>query len=293
MTLGVATQRTVVDDLGTSVTLPRHPQRIVSLVPSLSEVLWWWHLADRIVGVTEYCIAPPRAFEAAQRLRGTKNADVSAIIDLEPDLVVANEEENREVDVHRLRDAGIAVYVTKVRTLQDAATSLSRLGEAVGVGGAGEGLAATLRRASDRAGQRGPRLRVVCPIWRDGAGKGEDETWWVIGRDTYAADLLAVAGFDVVPAPAHQETGEEGESRYPRFALRELADAEPEVILLPDEPYAFTRQDAAEFRDWPAAVRHLDGTALVWWGPRTPDAIGDLDRLRRSIARRAERRRRR
>lgn len=286
-------QRTVVDDLGTSVTLPRDPQRLVSLVPSLSEVLWWWHLADRIVGVTEYCIAPPRAFEGAQRLRGTKNADVSTIIDLAPDLVVANEEENREVDVHRLRDAGVAVYVTKVRTLQGAATSLSRLGEAVGVGGAGEGLAAALRRAHDRAGQQGPRLQVVCPIWRDGAAKGDDETWWVIGRDTYAADLLAVAGFDVVPASVPQDPADAGESRYPRFTLRELAEADPDVVLLPDEPYAFTRRDAAEFGDWPAAVRHLDGTALVWWGPRTPDAIGDLDRLRRSIARRAARRRRR
>jgi len=291
--LGQVTQRTVIDDLGTSVTLPQHPERIVSLVPSLSEVLWWWHLADRIVGVTEYCIAPPRAFDGAQRLRGTKNADVGAIIDLAPDLVVANEEENREVDVHRLRDAGVAVYVTKVRTLQDAATSLGRLGEAVGVGGAGEGLAATLRRAHDRAGQQGPRLRVVCPIWRDGPGKADDETWWVIGRDTYAADLLAVAGFDVVPAPDPEDLADGGESRYPRFTLRELAEAEPEVVLLPDEPYAFSRKDAAEFRDWSAAVRHLDGTALVWWGPRTPDAIGDLDRLRRSIARRADRRRRR
>jgi ABC-type Fe3+-hydroxamate transport system substrate-binding protein len=293
MTADVTSPHTVVDDLGTSITVPRHPRRIVSLVPSLSEVLWWWHLADRLVGVTEYCVAPPRAFDGARRLRGTKNADVSAIIDLAPDLVVANEEENREVDVLRLRDAGIAVYVTKVRTLMDAARSLARLGEAVGVSGAGEGLAATLRRAHDGAGKQGPRLRVACPIWRDGPGKGEHETWWVIGRDTYAADLLAVAGFDVVPAPRRADLGDAGESRYPRFTLRELAAAEPDVVLLPDEPYAFTRKDAAEFHDWPAAVRHLDGTALVWWGPRTPDAIGDLDRLRRSIARRAERRHRR
>lgn len=283
----MGTPRTVVDDLGTELTVPERPGRIVSLVPSISEVLWWWHLADRIVGVTDYCVAPPRAFEGARRLRGTKNVDVGGTIDLAPDLVVANEEENREVDVRRLRDAGIAVHVTKVRTVDDAAASLARLGDAVGVGDAGARLAATLHRASDGAGQRGPRLRAVCPIWRDGPGKGEDETWWVVGRDTYAADLLAVAGFDVLPSPAD---GEEGESRYPRFTLPELAAAEPDVILLPDEPYVFTRADAAEFSDWPAAVRLLDGTALVWWGPRTPDAIGDLDRLRRSIARRAARR---
>ena len=277
--------RVVVDDLGAEVAVPARPERIVSLVPSLSEVLWWWHLADRIVGVTQYCVAPPRAFTSARRLRGTKNAHVDGTIELEPDLVVANEEENREGDVRRLRDAGVAVYVTRVRTVEDAAISLARLGDAVGVGKAGEQLAASLRRATDVAAGGGPRLRAVCPIWRDGPAKGDDETWWVVGRDTYAADLLAVCGFDVVPDP-----GEAGESRYPRFPLGELAVAEPEAVLLPDEPYAFSHDDAAVFGDWPAAVRHLDGTALVWWGPRTPDAIGDLDRLRRSIARRARRR---
>jgi ABC-type Fe3+-hydroxamate transport system substrate-binding protein len=270
---------------------------VSALVPSLSEVLWWWQLADRIVGVTEYCVAPPRAFNDARRLRGTKNADVDAILDLEPDLVVANEEENREVDVARLRDAGVAVYVTKVRTVEDAAASLGRLGEAVGVGTAGERLGATLLRALDGVGRRGPRLRAVCPIWRDGAAKGEDETWWVLGRDTYAADLLAAVGFDVVPQAVEPDAvserptdGERPDERYPRFPLERLAAEDPDVVLLPDEPYAFDQEDATVFAGWRAAVRHLDGTALVWWGPRTPDALGDLDRLRRSIARRQARR---
>lgn len=272
-------RRIVVDDLGASVEVPQRPERLVSLVPNLSEVLWWWHLADRVVGVTDYCVAPPRAFAGARRLRGTKNADVTGVIELAPDLVIASEEENRPIDVQRLRDAGIAVYVTKVRTVGDAAASLARLGEAVGVGEAGTRLAGTLRRAMDREGDRQPRLRTVCPIWRD--GPGEDETWWVLGRDTYAADLLAVCGLDVVPAP-----DDEGPVRYPRFPLDELAAAQPDVVLLPDEPYPFGPEDAEVFAGWPAAVRYLDGTALIWWGPRTPDAIGDLLRLRHTIVRR-------
>jgi ABC-type Fe3+-hydroxamate transport system substrate-binding protein len=284
--------RTVIDDLGTEVGVADRPERIVSLVPNLSEVLWWWHLADRIVAVTDYCVAPPRAFDAAQRVRGTKNPDVNAVIDLAPDLVVANEEENRELDVRRLRDAGVEVYVTRVRTVEDAATSLAGLGEAVGVGGAGGQLAASLRRAIDGVAAPGPRLRAVCPIWRDGADKGADETWWTLGRDTYAADLLATCGFDVVPDPSTadgDEGSEEREARYPRYPLDDLAAERPRAVLLPDEPYVFTREDAEVFADWPASVRHLDGTALVWWGPRTPTAIGDLDRLRRSIARRQRR----
>ncbi len=276
--------RTVVDDLGTRVVVSDRPRRIVSLVPNLSEVLWWWRLAEVIVGVTDYCVAPPRAFEAARRVRGTKNPDVRAIADLRPDLVVANEEENRELDVRRLREAGISVYVTRVRTVADAAATFPGLGAAVGEPTAGEALAASLLRAADTAGRRGPRLRVVCPIWRDGAHRGAEETWWVVGPDTYAADLLAVCGMDVRMGieDSHDDVAV---TRYPRVSLAQLRTADPDALLLPDEPYAFGPEDARVFADWRAATRLLDGTALTWWGPRTPTAIGDLDRLRRQLAR--------
>lgn len=90
---------TLTDDLGHPVPLGRDPRRIVSLVPNLTETLWWWHLGDRVVGATEWCVAPPHGFPNAVRVRGTKNPDTAAIVDLAPDLVVANQEENRELDV--------------------------------------------------------------------------------------------------------------------------------------------------------------------------------------------------
>ncbi len=269
---------TVVDDLGAEVRVPERPQRLVSLVPNLSETLWWWHLADRVVAVTDHCVAPPRAFDDARRVRGTKNPDVSAIIDLAPDLVVANEEENRELDVRRLREAGLAVYVTRVRTVRDAAEALGRLGAAVGVPAAGMGLRHALLRALD---QRRPPARAVsaaCPIWRDGDHRGDDETWWLVGGDTFAGDLLDRCGF----RPALPEIAD---GRYPRLRLGALADADPDVVLLPDEPYAFAAQDAEVFARWRARVRYLDGTALTWWGPRTPHALGDLSRSARQLAR--------
>lgn len=276
------TSRTVVDDLGEAVTVRGVP-RIVSLVPNLSEVLWWWRLAGSVVGVTDYCVAPPRAFAGATRIRGTKNPDVRAIVDLAPDLVVANEEENRALDVRRLREAGVTVYVTRVRGVIDAARSFVGLGEVVGEPAAGTQLAAALRRAAASAAPDGPPLEAICPIWRDGAEKGEDETWWVVGRDTFAADLLATAGFRV-------RTPDDGDAagsvRYPRAPLPTLAELDPDVVLLPDEPYAFQAEDVEVFATWRAAVRTLDGTALTWWGPRTPTAIGDLHRLRRQVARR-------
>lgn len=253
------------------------PQRLVSLVPSLSETLWWWHLADRLVAVTDWCVAPPRAFPRARRIRGTKNPDVAAIIALAPDLVIADQEENREHDVRRLRDAGIEVHVTRVRSVTDAGHELVRLGEAVGRPDAGEGTRQALRRAVDQLRPPSRRLRAACPIWRDGSGRGADETWWVVGGDTFAGDLLARSGFDTVADGPDQ--------RYPRMTLADLAVTDPDVVLLPDEPFAFAAPDAEVFATWRSRVRFIDGTALTWWGPRTPTALGDLSRLARQLAR--------
>ncbi|HSK24149.1 MAG TPA: helical backbone metal receptor, partial [Egicoccus sp.] len=213
-----AATRIVTDDLGATVEVADGPRRLVSLVPSLSEVLWWWHLADALVGVTDWCVAPPDAFAAARRLRGTKNPDTAAIVDLAPDLVIANDEENRELDVRRLREAGVAVYVTRVRSVGGAAEALARLGDALGVGRAGEGTAQAIRRALDQVRVPERRLRAVCPVWRDGPpadGAAGDEIWWALGRDTYGGDLLARCGFDVLP--------DDPDGRYPRHALREVA----------------------------------------------------------------------
>jgi ABC-type Fe3+-hydroxamate transport system substrate-binding protein len=272
--------RSVVDDLGTEVASTGKPRRLVSLVPSVSETLWWWHLADDLVGVTDWCVAPPAAYDHASRVRGTKNPDVAAIVALEPDLVIANEEENRELDVQRLREAGVPVYVTRVRTVRGAADSLARLGHALGVGKAGEGLAQSIVRALDQLPSVPRPPRTFCPVWRDGipaGGAPEDEVWWATGRDTFAADLLAHAGFEVVP--------DTPDGRYPRLPLGEIAAIDPDVVLLPDEPYAFGSADREVFSSWRARTRLVDGTAMTWWGPRTPHALGDLARLARQLSR--------
>jgi ABC-type Fe3+-hydroxamate transport system substrate-binding protein len=275
--------RSAVDDLGVTCSIPEQPRRIVSLVPNLTEVLWWWHLAPRVIGVTDYCTAPPHAFDHAERLRGTKNPDVRRILELGPDLVVANEEENRELDVRRLREAGVSVYVTRVRTVRDAAEALRRLSAAVGVGDAGIALRQAILRALDGLRRDRRPVRAVCPIWRDGPDRGADETWWLVGDETFAGDLLQQTGFAL-------RLGEEQlPARYPRATLAAMDPTSLEVALLPDEPYAFGARDAAVFRAQGVRVRHLDGSALTWWGPRTPHAIADLGRLSRQLAGRRRR----
>lgn len=260
----------IVDDLGDVVELAEPPRRLVSLVPNLSELLVDWGLGDAVVGVTEYCVEPADGFTDALRVRGTKNPDTAAIIGLAPDLVVANEEENRRLDVERLRAAAVPVYVTRVRTVADVASSVESLGVALGRGDAGVALRRDILRAVDEARSVADRLGLTgeCAIWRNKDRDGVDETWWLVGGASYAGDLLTLCGFaPVVRGPTE---------RYPRMSLGELIEGEPDVVFLPDEPYVFSAEDAHAFSGSPVRTCHVDGTTLFWWGCRTPGAVSWL-----------------
>lgn len=247
-------------------------RRIVSLVPSLTEALFALGLGERLVGVTEWCVHPADAVAALPRLGGTKNPDLPGILALAPDLVIANREENRPRDVRRLEEAGIPVWVTYPRTVREGAELLRDL---AGLGAGAEAVArvvepveAALRTASARA--RGERRRVFCPIWKD--------PWMAVGSDTYADDLLRLCGGANVFA-------NRPERRYPRVRDADIVAAAPEVVLLPDEPYAFAADDAAELAamDLPAArsgrIHLIDGTLVSWYGPRIRRAIETLEPL--------------
>lgn len=269
--------RLPVDDLGHPVQVVGVPRRIVSLVPNLSEALWYWGVAPRLVGVTDYCVSPPDGFDHCARVRGTKNPDIGAVVALEPDLVVANVDENREVDVERLRAHGLPVHVTAAIDVTSAAASLARLGRVVQASGPAQHTADQVLTAMSRHRMRGAGVlpRVAVPVWRD--------PWMVVGHDTVVGELLVELGFDLVP---HLE-------RYPQVELADLDDAD--LVLLPDEPYPFGAADRDELleRVPTRAVRLLDGQALTWWGPRTPGVIRQLAALRRHLARRAARNARR
>ncbi len=248
------------------------PERIVSLVPSLTESLFELGLGDRVVGVTEWCVHPREAVAALPKVGGTKTPDLQAVRDLAPDLVIANHEENRRSDVARLREAGLRVWVTYPRTVQEGAALLA---EMVGLGATPETaarvVAPVLRAvegaaAAQRVGREdGPT--VFCPIWRD--------PWMTVGSDTYIHDLIDLCGGRNVFA-------ERGDRRYPRVTLDDVVAAGPQVILLPDEPYAFGPRDAAELGtlDLPAArdgrIHLIDGTLASWYGPRIRRAIETL-----------------
>ena len=247
----------LLDDLGAPVPLAGPARRVVSLVPSLTEALAAT-CPDRLVGATDWCTHP--ADLDVTRVRGTKNPDLGAVAALGPDLVVANKEENRELDVRRLRDRGVAVWVTDIETVPQALASMRRLfAEALGVGEPGWLRAAA---AAWSGPTPAPHTRAVVPIWRD--------PWMVVGRPTFTADLLARLGYDVVDGG--------GDGRYPGAEVGDLDDPErADVVLLPDEPYEFTAQDGPEaFTRVP--TRLVSGRLLTWYGPALVDSRISLDR---------------
>lgn len=242
------------DDLGTSVALDGPVRRVVSLVPSLTEALASVD-ATAMVGATDWCTHPADLdATGTTRVRGTKNPDLAAIQALAPDVVVANKEENRELDVRRLRESGVAVWVTDIETVPDAVASMERLLDAMGW--ARPAWLAEARRLW--CGDLPPvTRRVVVPIWRD--------PWMVVGPRTFTSDLLRRLGWLNVVAEAG------GPDRYPHVELADLDAAGADVVLLPDEPYVFTADDGPEaFTRTPTEL--VNGRLLTWYGPSLVEA---------------------
>ena len=253
---------TVIDALGRPFSVRAAPERIVSLVPSLSEALFAFGLGERIAGVTRFCVEPREGVAGKVKVGGTKTVDVEAVEALRPDLIIASAEENREDDVRRLIDCGWPVFVTLPTTVRGAIDLLGQLAVLTGstdaarliIQEAEEALAAVWEANAVRE-----PLRVFCPIWRN--------PYMTIGPDTYMHDVIAVCGGRNVFAGR--------EERYPRVQLGEIAALDPEVILLPSEPYRFRRRHLADFEPFTqvAAVRRgnvmlVDGRMLSWYGPR-------------------------
>ena len=250
--------RTLVDDLGAQVDLPDGPlTRVVSLVPSLTEAFAATR-REALVGATDWCTHPADLDVA--RVRGTKNPDRAAIAALEPQLVVCVQEENRELDVRRLREVGVPVWVGVIESVDDALRVLRQL------------LTEVLRwdepawlREVERLFGEGtdeaaaPPTRVAVPIWRD--------PWMVVGSRNYTTDLLARLGMSNVFG--------DHEGRYPHVDVGQVDTAGADVVLLPDEPYVFTDADGPEaFSRTP--TRLVSGRLLTWYGPALVEAWEQL-----------------
>ncbi|GAA3870620.1 helical backbone metal receptor [Saccharothrix violaceirubra] len=239
-----------VDDLDAPVVLPTRPTRVVSLVPSLTEAV----AGHGLVGATDYCTHP--ADLDVVRVGGSKYPKVDRVRALRPDLVIANSEENRPEDVAALRADGIPVWVTAApATVPAALASLRRL-----FGTVWDEEPAWLTAAEDLwRDVPPPRATAIVPVWR--------KPWVVLGRDTFAGDVLRRLG--VVNAFAGHP------DRYPRPDRDELAAVEADLVVLPDEPYVFTPEDGPRFFPRQRPV-HVNGRHLTWYGPALVEARDSL-----------------
>ncbi len=277
------------------VTTP--PQRVVSLVPSVTESLFDLSLGGRLVGVTDYCIYPADGVARLPKIGGTKNPNIQQIIDLRPNLVIANQEENRPQDVEALRAAGIPVWVTFPQSVRDALNVLWNImhifDEPVMVPRV-RLIEQTLDwvEGISRAHEDNP-TRVFAPIWLD--------PLMTFNADTYIHDLLLTCGgvnvfgkrkrlyplaADLGQAEPYPDEQTEGmDARYPRITLDEVVEAQPEVILLPSEPFSFTAEHIPIFKalDVPAAhhdrIFLVDGSLLTWHGTRLAHALNAIPAL--------------
>lgn len=271
------------------------PERVVSLVPSMTESLFDLDLGGRLVGVTDFCIYPADGVAALPKIGGTKNPNIEQIIALHPELVLANQEENRREDVEALQAAGIPVWVTFPNTVRDAFNLLWNImhvfdhGTMIERVRSMEWIADWLERMAEA---RETPCKVFVPIWHD--------PLMTFNANTYAHDLLRVCGGTNVFAererqfPLAADLGQ-GEAlaaddprvvgrdlRYPRITLAEVEAAQPDVILLPSEPFAFNESHLAMFQalDVPAArnnaIHLVDGALLFWHGTRVGFALNNI-----------------
>jgi ABC-type Fe3+-hydroxamate transport system substrate-binding protein len=252
------------DDLGHPVALDGPARRVVSLVPSLTEAVAV-SAPGLLVGATDWCTHP--AGLTVTRVRGTKNPARPAVIALAPDLVIANREENRKLDVDRLRAAGLAVWVTVIESVPEALASLRRLLTGPLGLDAPDWLAAADRAWAQPQPQPRPQprpqeqkqLRVAVPIWRD--------PWMVVGARTFTGDVLTRLGLDNVFGA--------GQERYPHVAAEQIRAEAPDLVMLPDEPYPFAAGDGPE--EFPAQrVALVSGRLLTWYGPSLATARDEL-----------------
>ncbi len=261
------------DDLQRPLSLPRQPQRIICLVPSITETLFAIGAGDRVVGVTDYCTHPPERIAQLPKLGGTKDPQRETILQLQPDLLILNDEENRKEDFAWFVEQGLPIYVTSPHTVAEGITTIERLGILLNCrtesGPMSETMHATYDQVTVKAASQ-PRLRVFCPIWR--------KPWMAFNHDTYSDDMLWTCGGENILRTRPD--------RYFTVTLEEIEALAPQVVLLPSEPYPFATKHFIHLKPLahtPAGrgghFYCIDGMALCWYGPRIMDGLEQISQL--------------
>jgi len=250
------------DQLNREVNLPALPKRIISVVPSQTELLFYLGLDNEVIGITKFCIHPADKFKSTKKIGGTKQLDIDKIKSLRPDLIIANKEENERGQLEELMQY-FPVWISDIYDLPGALDMITRVGELVGRKVEAATLAATITQNFNELKPVLSPLRVAYFIWR--------KPYMIAGPNTFIDSMLQKCGwenaFDL--------------QRYPEIDAGMLRDASPDVILLSSEPYPFKEKHLAELSALvpSATVKLVDGEMFSWYGSRLLEAPGYFKEL--------------
>jgi ABC-type Fe3+-hydroxamate transport system substrate-binding protein len=239
------------DQLNREVVIPSIPKRIVSVVPSQTELLFYLGLDKEVVGITKFCIHPEYKFKSTTKVGGTKQLDIAQIKALQPDLIIANKEENERNQIEELMNF-CPVWISDIGGLPGAIDMIKRVGELIGKTAPANVLAEEIIRQFNRCPTTHTNLKVSYFIWR--------KPYMVAGKNTFIDSMIQKCGL----ANAFEQ------DRYPEVNIDELIAAKPDVILLSSEPYPFKEKHINEFKVLlpKAIIKLVDGEMFSWYGSR-------------------------
>jgi ABC-type Fe3+-hydroxamate transport system substrate-binding protein len=239
------------DQLGREVKLPTVPKRIISVVPSQTELLFYLGLNDEVIGITKFCVHPEDKYKSTIKVGGTKQLDLDQIRSLQPDLVIANKEENERSQIEELMRF-CPVWISDISDLAGALDMIERVGALVGRERQAKTLGCTISRQFNNLTIHQSALRAAYFIWR--------KPYMAAGKDTFINSMLQKCGLTNAFEP----------DRYPEIDVETLLIAHPDVILLSSEPYPFKEKHIAEFKALlpSAIIKVVDGELFSWYGSR-------------------------
>ncbi|HSH02785.1 MAG TPA: helical backbone metal receptor [Anaerolineae bacterium] len=263
------TTQTVTDQMNRTITLPQAPSRIISLVPSQTELLIHLGLAAALVGRTTFCIHPSPQINNISTVGGTKKFRFDRIDQLQPDLIIGNKEENYQDGIEQLAQQ-YPVWMSDIYTLDDALNMIQKLGELLNKTAVARQLTTNITTAFNQLTPLTPPRRTAYLIWQ--------KPFMAVGQHTFIHDLLTRCGFDNVFANY-------GDGRYPQITLDQLQQADLDLLLLSSEPFPFTakHQQELEIALGKTAVRLVDGEMFSWYGNRLLPAAHYLQNLVETI----------
>ena len=255
--------RIISDMMGRDVAFNYPPKRIVSVVPSQTELLADLGLNDEVVGITKFCVHPESWFRSKERIGGTKKLDIEKIKALQPDLIIANREENEQEQIEELAQH-FPVWISDIHNLPQALQMIQVVGQLTGTDAKANELVDEIVNGFTKLHTAATAKRVAYFIWYN--------PWMSVGHDTFISNVIHTIGWKNVLAD---------KSRYPEITLEELKAYNPELVLLSSEPFPFKEKHMAEAKAAlpDAEVKLVDGEMFSWYGSRLKEAVGYLQQL--------------